>query len=627
MTLLHDEQTCLICKDEHKYVDQWIFEDSKSAEKIMLALEVEDRPEAGREILEIIKNRFHEFYFANHEKDVEERFEECLKQINVELLKWKKENAKDSLKINAVLGIISDDLLLLTQTGQAEAYLLRQGKLNVISDGASPFNKKELFSSVASGELAGKDQLIFSTARLLRFFSSSQLVALTNNTHVEFIEQLQIAAEANGQGLLSLISLIVKQGKSMQEFPTHKNKKRDFSLSFLLDKIGLVKNKILNLRNYRKDKVDKKALFIGITVIVALLIVSVILLSSSLGQQKDLEVFKAILEEMDTNIKQAQTYKMQGELDKANEILTTVEADLKKVINANVFREEVGEKSDLLRRTKESVNNIVRVSPSEKLIDLTQKRTSVSAKSLEFFKDTLYAVDQNALYKTILNVVESPLTISDTETVLSAVSMPDKNVVVFYTDKGRIIEYKNESFVIADTQDAGWQSAVDLGVFKKYLYLLDPGSNQIWKYGRLNDGYASAQKYVKDQIDISKAISLAIDGSVFVLNEGGEIIELYAGQKKDFIVKDLPSEILDQASKIFTLIDQKNLYVLDSLNNRVVVIEKGGTSKPSRYQKQYVFDKISPIQDLYVNEVEQKMYLLTAQELYEINLQAVENEL
>ena len=228
--------------------------------------------------------------------------------------------------------------------------------------------------------------------------------------------------------------------------------------------------------------------------------------------------------------------------------------------------------------------------------------------------------DYNALFKTILSVVEPPLTINENEVVMTAVPMEDRNVIVFYTSDGKIIEYRNESFVITDTQDEQWMEAVALGVFKKNLYLLDPASNQIWKYTRGSDSYSKRKTYISGETtELSDAISIAIDGSIYALRESGEILKFHAGDKQEFNIKGVIPNLFSNTTKIYTQTEQRNLYVLDSVNNRIVIIEKGQEDQNPQYKEQYIIEDIESVQDIYVDQAEQKMYLLDKQKIYEVS--------
>jgi hypothetical protein len=618
MILKSDTQKIILHQNVHQFIDQYSFLHPQLQEEIFINFEAEEDVQLGKEIFDLIIETFNTSYFDDLEKSIEDRFEECLKEVNIKINELYKETQKDRIKINAIISVMSAELLFLTQSGNAEAYLIRNNKLNIISDSLSPISETETFLSVATGEIMPDDVLILTTSRLLRFLSNSQLISIYKSAHDEAIATIEDFAKANECHTLGLISIMLKKAQSIKDITPGASSRIPGTLP---QKWSLLSQKINSLWSLHKDKVSHKGLLIGIFLVVVILVLSISFLSSQVSEERDLETYRTVLKEIDQEIQKAQTFQMQGDNQLANGIIDNAEKKLTTILNANVFRSEAVIKSDLIKQTKEEINNIERISAPKVLADLSEKRSGVESLGLIYFKNNLYAYDYNALYKTILSLVETPLTIHDTEITTTATAMEDRALIVFYTQNGQVIEFKNDNFVFADTQDETWKKAVDLGVFKKNLYLLDPASNQIWKYVRNNSEYSNSTEYIKDNnIDISNANSLAIDGSVYVLKNNGEIIEFYAGQKTDFVVKDLPEGIMANASKIFTDIDQRNLYVLDSNNNRIIVIEKASADTPARYKKQYILENINPIQDIYVEQTEQKMFLLDKQKIYEVPL-------
>jgi len=621
MFLKSEYRKCVLHKNEQIYLDQLMLQNEETNEELLYIVEVEGSDDFGKELIEAVRDVFQNLYFENSEKASEEKFEDCLKEINQRIVFFKEKEELDDVKIHSVLGIINDEILLLTQSGNAEAYLVRNGKLNIISDGSSPFHEKELYSSVASGELVDNDILLLSTTRLLRFLSSSQLVSVYKGGHDEAIDTIKDFATANEQEDLSLLSVVFKKNKSVQGISEEGRIKRRQS-SVVSSFFNEIYSYISDLFDFKKDRISKKGLLYGIIVIVFLLMGTIWILSSQFENDANIEKYRQMMIEIDSDLDRVSTVVLQDRVQ-ANKILDESETKLTEIINADYFRNEAGDKSDIIRTKREEINYIFRIKNLTPVADLSEKRSDVDALGIISFDDEekSYIYDYNGLYNIILSLVESPLTISDTESVIKGVRMDDKDVIIFYTQSGKIIEYKNGNFSLADTKDEIWRNAVDLGVFKKNLYLLDPALSQIWKYTRLNDGYSTSKEYVKDSnLDLTDALSMAIDGSVYILKKNQEIYQLYAGNKKEFQIKDLPENVLQGTSKIFTLIDQKYLYLLDSENNRVIVIEKGGDSGVGRYIKQYIFDDIDPIKDLYVDPIEKTLYVINRQFLYKIDI-------
>ena len=138
------------------------------------------------------------------------------------------------------------------------------------------------------------------------------------------------------------------------------------------------------------------------------------------------------------------------------------------------------------------------------------------------------------------------------------------------------------------------------------LYVLDNTNDQIWKHQRTIDGYNKGEAWL-DGVDngIKDANSFAIDGSIYVLKDNGEIVSFLSGKKEDFSIKNLDKSFAS-GSKIFTLLDYNNLYVLDPANERLAVLDKNGN-----VLKQYANTDFKNAKDIFIDESKNKGYVLS----------------
>jgi hypothetical protein len=173
----------------------------------------------------------------------------------------------------------------------------------------------------------------------------------------------------------------------------------------------------------------------------------------------------------------------------------------------------------------------------------------------------------------------------------------------------------NSAYPIVDFSSE-WQNIVDLEAYHKNLYLLDTGGNAIWKYLPTDDGYSAGRNYFsdKEKVDLSKAVSLAIDGSIWVLTSDGGLFKFNQGQREDFRVAGLEGNFKNP-TKIYTGENLANLYILDKGNQRVVVISKSGN-----FVGQYVSEKFSSAADLAADETRQKLFVVAGPKVYSVDL-------
>ncbi|PJA49210.1 hypothetical protein CO169_02625, partial [Candidatus Shapirobacteria bacterium CG_4_9_14_3_um_filter_39_13] len=158
-------------------------------------------------------------------------------------------------------------------------------------------------------------------------------------------------------------------------------------------------------------------------------------------------------------------------------------------------------------------------------------------------------------------------------------------------------------------KDETWGEIVDIEGFTGSLYLLD-SQGEIWKYPAIEGGFGEKQKWLQQKADFSSAVSLAIDGSLWVLTQDGQILKFLQGQKDSFALSGLNKPFFEPRA-LFTDFDSQNLYVLDKGNARIVVLSKNG-----EYQAEYHWSELNQAQDLVVIEAEKKIFCLLGNKIY-----------
>lgn len=610
-------KTLSYSQKNEKTLRQKHIEDSNNQLSLLVNVEVTDDAELSEKVENICIASLEKHIINNLSKaSAENQFEEALKEINLALSKLQK--GKERLYVNAVLAMIYDNVLYLSQSGDAEAYLIRNHNFNIITESVKN-QHNEYFINVASGEISKQDTIIFSNIRLLRFLTTSQLIAIFKENIKESLNLIKEAAtmsEAKALNITLLSFATAKESalshKAHPSFP-----ERIFS--FFSSSISSVTHFLSKKGKHMQW--NKKFVFSGIIVTTILLVVTISLLNSSQIEKQQIKEMRESLHNITDELKKAENLNIQGQKTEAGNILNKLAGEVKIILNSGEFRTESIQLSEQIESQKELVNNIQKITEPTVIADLSSKRSDVDSLGIVGDGEDLYTFEYNALYEIILNVIEEqPLTISEDNAVILGTAMPDKESLYFYTRDKRIIEYKDRRFAFVDTGDPLWKNTFQLATFKRNLYFLDPAGNQIWKYSRRNADFSKAESYIQDASDITNAISFAIDGSVYVLHDDGKITEFYTGKQNDFMIDNLPPNILTGCNKIFTAANYQFIYVLDSKNNRIAVIRKPGQDIAASYKKQIILENAETIRDLYVDKVEQKLYLLGKTKVYGVNL-------
>lgn len=156
-----------------------------------------------------------------------------------------------------------------------------------------------------------------------------------------------------------------------------------------------------------------------------------------------------------------------------------------------------------------------------------------------------------------------------------------------------------------------------LGGFQTYLgnmYVLDT-MDGIDKYPVTASGFGDKAAYFTGATpDLSKAVSLAIDGSLWVLTSDGTISKYTKGKQDDFTVSGMTQK-LSSPTQIVTTVDDDNMYILDNGNSRLVVLKKDGT-----FVAEYVNAQLKSATQLDVNEAGKNVYFLSGGNVYQMDL-------
>jgi hypothetical protein len=268
--------------------------------------------------------------------------------------------------------------------------------------------------------------------------------------------------------------------------------------------------------------------------------------------------------------------------DKADELLQKVESDLKTVIpqfnqSPNLNRQL----TDLLKQIKEQILPTVQISRlKEESVDIKE---SPILKAIIDHKSTLSAVeDASNIY---LLSPESIIT-------LDKVNGKEKTVI------------KNEN---------DWKEGIALGTYNGNLYVLDK-KDGIVKFVVAENGYGKASYFQDSKPDLSNAVSMSVDGSIWILSANGQIAKYTKGKQEQFLAK-LP-ETLNKPVLIYTTTDVNNLYIIDSGKSTLFQLQKDGTLKST-----YTASVLSSTTAFTVSTDEKTVYVLSKDKVYKLNLQ------
>ncbi len=149
-------------------------------------------------------------------------------------------------------------------------------------------------------------------------------------------------------------------------------------------------------------------------------------------------------------------------------------------------------------------------------------------------------------------------------------------------------------------------------IYADNLYLLDRTSGSIYKQAGNGTAFGSGSVWLQESGLLSTAQDFTIDGNIWLINDQGEIIKLFKGQRQTYDYQR-PSPLFGANSNILTTTKSSYLYVLDPANKRVAIIDKSGAIKD-----QYTSPKFDNLKSFAIDANEKIIYLLNGNTIYQL---------
>jgi hypothetical protein len=166
--------------------------------------------------------------------------------------------------------------------------------------------------------------------------------------------------------------------------------------------------------------------------------------------------------------------------------------------------------------------------------------------------------------------------------------------------------------------DKGWEGESLIYAYAGNIYVLDKGRSEIYRYAGLASGFSEQKSWLAPGIslDLTNTSGWAIDGSIWVGSANGSIFKITQGVPKNINPAGV-NPPLENIKAIYSNEEIEGVYVLDSINSRVIVLDKEGVYKAS-----YFSDKLSEAKGLAVSE-SKKLIIFLAEEnkLYSLELE------
>jgi|GEM_PF-6205324 hypothetical protein len=529
---------------------------------------------------------------------------------------------------NLVLAVLWGQVLYLCRLGSAAVYLLRDGKVSEVYLG------EEALVSCASGFVYGGDTLILGSKDFKTYFTA------------DFIAKNLMKLEETMVGLsnkASLVAMVLKV--EIDEYPTASE-----SISFIFGvQEGEPRRKISSMNLFKflsslgkiaATRVHKfganppaasvprlpwrgfpyKKIIAPLTfvLLLAVFIGSVFFTISRQSKIKLEALVQKTYAKADLDLVTAADIISVGTNDaNATALLEKTLSDLRAL-------ERLGLKdprpNQYTARAKEMLSKVSKENPVSKPIlvyDFSLIEKNIKPTNLSGAKDVLYAAsaESGAVY---LLKVASP---TDTKRVdggkitapLVRVSAFADQVFVLGKSEVFVIKTKTKEIATALSSLDSIKFA-DFASYNSNLYFLDSVGSRILRALYGEKGYSTPTNWLKQPVDLSKANSLALNGSVYVLLSDGKVLKFEGGKLSDFSLSGY-TKSLGLSTYIYTGSGVNYIYLVDKDGKKIVQFDESGS-----YLKAYDFNdsEIASLSSIYVDPTTLSIYILSGSKVYEV---------
>ncbi len=202
---------------------------------------------------------------------------------------------------------------------------------------------------------------------------------------------------------------------------------------------------------------------------------------------------------------------------------------------------------------------------------------------------------------------------------INDIAIPKENdyaAILFDNKNIAIYSPANDSFQSIDvTYPRNSVNITNILVYNRRLYSLDTLNNQIYKHENIKNGFGPGKEWLKDlSANLKNSVSMTIDGDLFVSENNGDILKITAGVKQPFAISGLDPAI-KSGTEIWTYTDKEFIYVLDSENKRLVILDKDGHLNKQITAKEWK----API-GMVIDEQNKRAFILDSDKLWQVNL-------
>lgn len=356
-----------------------------------------------------------------------------------------------------------------------------------------------------------------------------------------------------------------------------------------------------------------KIVTIALVTLIFLFLQSMIYLQYTSGSRNQQKIIGDAVTEIQNDLTQVNAALIYRDEAKARSFLASAQSAFDALTQNSRFKDEKQKNQfvDEMKKYDDTLRHLY-VLQTNPVVEFTNQK---EPENLVLLGNNLYLLSDNSLLK--LDTAKKTLDVVYQNLSLNfkylAANTDSKSLILFDPDKNMAIEY----FPAKNSSDQIKLPAIgqinNMDVYGKRVYVLAGNPLSIYRLTKNGEEFTSAT-WLKEKVDLSNGVSLAVDGDLYVLKNTGELTKLQSGRKKDFSLTGIEPP-LGTSDKILTDENDDYLYVWETQNQRLAVFNKKGT-----LLAQYQAPEAGVVQDFSIDEKNKKVFLLTDKGVFEAGL-------
>ena len=537
-------------------------------------------------------------------------------------------------------------LLYFSKVGGMKIWMARKGSLvdvgKNLENSETTNQSTKVFGNVGSGKVIAGDQIIVLTKDLFELFVKQNLLQPISQIKEDkqfrniFKEHEKALSNTSGVLLIFLIEEIVSEAKQERKTPASKAKRKILPLrmpnlsfqklapssfsriplphvSFVIPSFSKSKNTLFQRFPLLKKRIS---LFLILSVV---LLIGFVVFGGRMNQ---------IPEDTEAVFEKGRALQIRAENalvlndDRAASALfqeartlilpyTTIEemADKEKRVEFLALKDEI-------ERRLFSINKIEDIADPNVFLEIQKQENGILPSQMILDSENVYLFDPFSSDVSVFNI----------ETKVSVNLQAGSNVKHGGYLGNTPVFFAEPDILLSLDTDQNWNRITlplfntdfrfdIMSAFRNNLYFIDGTTGTILKYTNPLSGETDVQSWI-DAASAQRPLdaqSMTIDGNIWILAMGNEIQRYFKGRHQENLdITIFPA--LVQASYIKTRPDIPYLYILDSSENRLVIVTKFGD-----IIKQYRSPAFENLSDFALSEDGKTVYLLNGAKIYEIS--------